>query len=323
MSRLISLVLAAAFSFGGSLSLADTFGSGANSFDIEFVTVANPGNPADTTGVPNPAGSVPYVYRIGTYEIHEDAVRKANALSAAAGQPLGITLDTRGPNKPATSLSWFEAARFVNWLNTSTGSAPAYKFDGGGNFQLWTPIDPGYDSTNLYRNKNARYFLPSTNEWYKSAFYDPAIGDYWDYPTGSNDPPTSVPFGTAAGTAVWNRTEGPADVMLAGGPSPYGTVAQAGNVVEWEETEADLVNDSTNGLTPRGVRGDDWSPSLSPIGLSSSYRGVIFPAQGQPSNGGFRIVSVVPEPHTALLTLFALLPAILHRRRKHVIHSRS
>ena len=31
-------------------SLADTFGSGDKQFDIEFVTIGNPGNPADTTG---------------------------------------------------------------------------------------------------------------------------------------------------------------------------------------------------------------------------------------------------------------------------------
>jgi hypothetical protein len=48
---------------------ADTFGSGANQFDIDFVPIGNPGNPADTTGGPNPAGSVPYGYRMGTYEV--------------------------------------------------------------------------------------------------------------------------------------------------------------------------------------------------------------------------------------------------------------
>ena len=31
---------------------SDTFGSGANTFDIEFVTIGNPGNAADTTGEP-------------------------------------------------------------------------------------------------------------------------------------------------------------------------------------------------------------------------------------------------------------------------------
>ena len=41
---------------------SDTFGSGANTFNIDFVTIGNPGNAADTTGNPNPAGSVAYTY---------------------------------------------------------------------------------------------------------------------------------------------------------------------------------------------------------------------------------------------------------------------
>ena len=57
-------------------------------------------------------------------------------------------------------MSWIEAARFVNWLNTSTGNMPAYKFNGG-SFELWTPADPGYDPNNLYRNNLAPYFLPA------------------------------------------------------------------------------------------------------------------------------------------------------------------
>ena len=38
-------------------SRGDSFGSGENAFDMEFVTVGVPGNSADTTGAPNPAGS--------------------------------------------------------------------------------------------------------------------------------------------------------------------------------------------------------------------------------------------------------------------------
>jgi formylglycine-generating enzyme len=80
-------------------TLGDTFGGGANAFDIEFVTISNPGNPADTTGDPNAAGSVPYSYRMGKFEISEQLIDKANALGG-----LGITKDTRGPDKPATSV---------------------------------------------------------------------------------------------------------------------------------------------------------------------------------------------------------------------------
>ena len=129
MNRLLVCCSMAALGLYSSVVLADTFGSGANSFDIDFVTIGNPGNPPDAN--PNPAGAVPYPYRIGKYEISEQMIDKANALGG-----LGITKDTRGPDMPATSVTWYEAAKFVNWLNTSAGSLPVYKFDSGGNFQL-------------------------------------------------------------------------------------------------------------------------------------------------------------------------------------------
>jgi hypothetical protein len=312
MNRLWLVFLAAALALSNSALLADTFGSGANSFDIDFVTIGNPGNVADSTGDPNPAGAVSYSYRIGTYEIPEDAVRKANAQSVLEGNPLGITLDTRGPNKPATSLSWFEAAKFVNWLNTNTGNTPAYKFDASGNFQLWQSGDPGYDAGNLFRNKLAHYFLPSDDEWYKAAFYDPIAGHYWDYPTGSDTAPTPVAFGTAPGTAVYQQ-DGPADVMLAGGLSPYGSLGQAGNVLEWEETESDLVND--NPSAERGVRGGAWIHTITTLDISSAFRNHASPG-GMPTNAGFRIASSVPEPATLFLELPGLLAFLVRSRRK-------
>jgi hypothetical protein len=95
-----------------------SFGSGANAFTMDFVTIGNANNPADTTGAPNPAGSIPYVYLIGKHEVSRDMIEKA---IAAAG--LGITLADmtsyggNGLNRPATGVSWYEAATFVNWLN--------------------------------------------------------------------------------------------------------------------------------------------------------------------------------------------------------------
>ena len=161
---------------------------------------------------------------IGKYEISEDMINKANTLGG-----LLLTKDTRGADKPATSITWNEAARFVNWLNTSTGSPPAYKFavqpgDAGyvaatanANIVLWAVSDgPAINPNNLYRNSLATYFLPSVDEWYKAAYYDPTSGTYFDYPTGSNTAPTLVDNGTAAGTAVYNRPfgHGPADITM-------------------------------------------------------------------------------------------------------------
>lgn len=224
---------------------ADTFGSGANSFDIEFVRIGNPNNAADTTGSPNPAGSVSYTYRMGKFEISEQMIEKANAEGG-----LGITKDTRGPDKPATSTSWNEAARFVNWLNTSQGFQVAYKFalqpgevgySANATIELWTISDAGYNPNNLFRNRLARYFLPSANEWYKAAYYDPTSGLYHDYPTGSDNVPSGIDFaGDPNFDAVFfdgASNSQPNDIINVGLLSPYGTAGQGGNVFEWEETD--------------------------------------------------------------------------------------
>jgi formylglycine-generating enzyme len=258
------------------------------------------------TGFPRPAGSVSYAYRIGKYEISEQKIDKANALDG-----LGITKDSRGPNKPATSVSWFEAAQFVNWLNMSAGSSPAYKFDGSGNFQLWGPADPGYDASNLFRNSQAKYFLPSANEWYKAAYYDPTVGVYWDYPTGSNALPIAVPNGTSQGTAVvmQDPSAGPADIFRAGGLSPYRTMAQGGNVGEWEESALDLVNDESNEM--RGARGGNWPSFASSLASPNRFA---TQSNNQGPGLGFRVASIVPEPKAAVL--LATAAAVLLRPRR-------
>ena len=235
---------------------ADTFGTGANQFEIEFVEIGDPGNAADTTGRPKSAGSVDYIYNIGKFEISRDMVGKANAEGG-----LGLTLDSLGfvtggprPDMPATGVSWYEAARFTNWLNISQGFPAAYKFgaqprdagyDANANNELWVDGDAGFDAANPFRNSQAQYFLPSVDEWYKAAYYDPATGGYWDFPNGSDTAPMAVASGTDPNTAVYLQPveHGPADIMQAGGLSPYGVMGLGANVDEWEETAFHLIND--------------------------------------------------------------------------------
>jgi formylglycine-generating enzyme len=316
-TRKIAAIIVAGWlcNFSVDRALADTFGSGANTFDIFFTAIGNPGNVADTTGVPNPAGSVPYSYRIGVHEVSRDMITKANAAGGLTLQ-MGDLSNAGGndPNRPATGVSWFDAAKFVNYLNTSAGSSPAYKFNSLGLQELWQPSDPGYDPNNLFRNRNAKYFLPNANEWYKAAFYDPATGTYFDYATGSNTAPTGVASGTAAGTAVWNQpfATGPAPVTQAGGLSPYGTMGQSGNAYEWDETDEDLVNNTV--LAQRGVRGGNWD-DVDPTHLSTAFRGGSFgPDSGLFTFMGFRVASVIPEPSTLTLVIMACAAGLVRRR---------
>ena len=229
---LIAVVVVLAIS---SVTHADAFGTGANEFNIDFVTIGDPGNPPNTEGVRSPAGAVEYVYRIGKYEISEEMVDKANAEG-------GLGIAGAASDLPM-SVSWNEAARFVNWLNTSEGHTAAYKFvtqPGDDDYDAteaigeWGPSDLGFDGGNVRRNSLSQYFLPSLDEWHKAAYYDPGERSYWEYAVGSNELPTAVAEGTAAGTAVYSRF--PAPVTRAGGLSPFGTMAQDGNALEWVET---------------------------------------------------------------------------------------
>ena len=93
------------------------------------------------------------------------------------------------------------------------------------NIALWTTEEAWQlGGENLSRHKDTHYFLPSMDEWYKAAYYDPSAVSYFDYPTGHNTAPAAVTSGTDPNTAVYDQTlaQGPANVTEAGGLSPYG-----------------------------------------------------------------------------------------------------
>lgn len=84
---LVPIVATLAASTRAELLVTKSFGSGANAFTMDFVTIGNPNNAADTTGSPNPVGSVAYTYNLGKFEVSRDMITKANS----AGN-LGITM---------------------------------------------------------------------------------------------------------------------------------------------------------------------------------------------------------------------------------------
>ncbi len=325
----LSVTLLAALRADGAI----VFGEGANTFTMEFVAIGNPGNPADTAGDPNPAGSVNYLYGMSKFAVSREMVAKASTLGS-----LGISLSDmssrggNGPNKPATGVSWNETARFANWLNTSQGFSPAYKFQfqpgeaayGSNAFALpWNQNDLGFDALNPIRNSQAKFFLPSVDEWFKAAYFDPHSDSYFAFPTGTNTAPTAVASGTEPNTAVYSQPEsqGPADIMEAGGLSPHGIMSLGSNIWEWEETEFDLVND--NSSTVRGLRGNRWFDTS--FNMMSSRRG-FFSAQVEDSNTGFRVATTaVPEPSSvALVALTAMgIVSFSTMNRSRIRHSKA
>lgn len=302
----LPLILGAALLAPFSPSLADTFGSGTNAFTLAFELVGDAGNAADSGGY----GAVVYDFRISTHEVSEDVLQRAVNSGLA-----GVTAGAWTGEQPAAFVDWFEAAAFVNFLNTDRGFTPAYDLSWDGEswtMNLWSSGDawqPGGE--NRFRHKDAYYFLPSENEWFKAAYYRAGgtNAGYWNYPTQQDSAPSAVAAGILAGTAVYDGQEQPASVLANGGLSAYGPRGMGGNVAEWTEAAWDGFNDAVG--EDRTVRGGDWFGSLGQ--LASTSRDINAPLY-ESDFIGFRVASI-PEPSTVALLLLGGVAARLWRMR--------
>ena len=308
MKKALALSIVVLVCISGIVS-ADTFGTGDNQFNIDFVPISGSTNPTSGYGIVNND------YRMGTYEITNDQWDK---FQAAYGTVTGSPSDAydesstwAGTNQPTNELSWYEGAQFVNWLNTSTGHQAAYKFtgtQGTGDYTLgvWQSGDTGYNASNPYRNSNAIYFLPTENEWVKAAYWNGT--NLQTYATKAGE---SLTQGDGISGTGWNYDyatdpDGPWNVG-SGSEELNGTYDMMGNVWEWMESPY-LGNYLSSSY--RGVRGGSCFDSGN--GLSSSNRNGNNPFY-ESDLVGFRVASV-PEPCTLVLLLGGSL--MLRRRRK-------
>lgn len=297
---------------------ADSFGSGANQFNIDFVNIGNAGNGNDAGAGGgsyfSPYGGVSYKYRMGKYEIPQSAIDKA-AMNGLTRMPTG----SWSGEQPAANITWFQMASFVNWLNTSTGHHKAYILNDGLSRMIpWSTESAWQEGgENLFRHKDSYYFLPSENEWYKAAYHknDGVTNSYYDYPTTSNYAPVDA-VGVDEGYAVYAyTTPTPVVVNNSGALSAYGTMGQGGNISELlESVYSNLGN--YNPDENRVFRGGDWGSGIE--SLKSSSRGSFnlwWNGYGSNYTLGFRVASV-PEPSSMLLLISATVFVLARKNRE-------
>ena len=287
-------LLAAAVVASAVAAQAATITHGSTTINMNFVTVGNAGNTADSTGY----GAVGYNYSIGTYD-----VTAAQWAAVIAADPNVGTAGYWSGSQPVADVSWNEAAMFCNWLTTGNADSGYYSISGG-------VATPNVLSHNAYAAVHGTtYFIPTENEWYKAAYYNPGTSTYYTYPTGSNTVPTAVYGGTAAGTAVFYGNgvspSAPANVDNAGGLSPYGTMGQGGNLGQWNE--ADIFGDGSS----RGLRGGSFGSNSDNLAASSRLIDIP-PYEG--SSLGFRVASV-PEPGSITLLVAGAIAGLIFWRR--------
>jgi formylglycine-generating enzyme required for sulfatase activity len=285
---------------------ADTITHGSTSVNIDFVTVGDPGNPDDIHG--DGYGGVDYTYRIGTYEVTDS---QWDAVAAADTSGLLPQAEPWSGNQPAARVSWYQAAMYTNWLTSGDVAKGVYAIDSGG-------VVTGIDRAAAAATFGTTYFLPTEDEWYKAAYYEPAKpggAGYWDYPTRLDEPgaPDGIDSaGDPAFDAVFGpyNQGGPNDVDNAGLLSAYGTMGQGGNVWEWSET---IIGSG------RAMRGGAWDEQT-PNSLHAASR-IVPPPTEFHWDGGFRVASNgVPEPSTlvGLVGMGWVGLVLAWRRRRHL-----
>ena len=331
-SKSVQILLSSSLILLGGLSanLANAVGI----INYELVSVGNPNNASDNTGF----GAVDHNYKIGKYEV-TIAQYTAFLNAVATTDPYGLWNQsmlvasiqgisrtgtsgsysysvmntssfstTSSANMPITGVSWFNAARFANWMangqpsgveDSTTTENGAYNLNGAksGAAVAKNPINPNTAAA-------PSYYIPTENEWYKAAYYSPSLnnnaGGYYVYATQNNATPSNLIGGSGTNLANYLADAGAGYCVSQSqkldmtqtyltdvgtfntSPSYYGTFDQTGSVWEWHDSKA------TRSLS-RGLRGAAWTST--PPYMQSSYRLITVPSSVS-VNVGFRLAGI-------------------------------
>jgi len=243
---------------------------------------------------------------------------------------------TSPANRPITFVSWFDSARFANWMANGkpTGAAGTTTTDNGA-YNLGaatTGTAPALNTTNPNTGAAPTFSIPTENQWYKAAYYSPvkvagSTPGYFLYGTQNDTAPGNG--GTSAATALANKDlANQANYRISNRYAVTGTTTVGSNqnfltdVGAFTNTYSyygafDMSGNSLDWNNSLAVRGGSWSDNATNV--SSTFRWVNA-SNSENELIGFRLVSPVPEPATLGIASVGALCACgwrdLKRRRR-------
>lgn len=184
-----------------------------NRYDLieKYALIHDMGNVADETGI----GEVKYLYGLAKSEItvsewidflnhvayyddpHSlwkpemasdplcgitqtfDGTYYSYQLASCGTETGGCAPDDNIGQQPITYINWFDMARYCNWLHNGTlRGYPGDQTTEDGAYSLY-----GNNDTPIEKNPDAKYWIPTEDEWYKAAYFDITSDKYWKYAT--------------------------------------------------------------------------------------------------------------------------------------------
>lgn len=242
----------------------------------EWATITHPHNPAysgfDPFGYVTGRGSVAYEYRLARTEVSTAQwLEFFNTFMGTATPPphmrrprhwsAGLDPTYQGPgvqyrlsglaNAGQTAgygVTWRTAAMYCNWLHNNKSSDPAAVMTGAYDVSTFFDNPDGTFTDQTTHSPDARYWIPTLDEWLKAAHWDPnhaQNGGWWTYSNGSDIPLTYGPppdfggDGTGQANAAFILPNfGEYNIPLGSypnTPSIWGLLDIAGSGSEWTE----------------------------------------------------------------------------------------
>jgi len=113
---------------------------------------------------------------LGLYDASMDSDSRGGIIQSGVSGGFTYATKTNMADKPVNFVSWYDSIRFANWLNNGQGTGST---ETGTCTLLGGTATPG-NGQSISRNGGAMWFVTGESEWYKAAYYQPAVrGAMW------------------------------------------------------------------------------------------------------------------------------------------------